>query len=62
LPGLEAGIEGALHVVRLRTETNGSMQFCAGEIDDDLWDIKREEGEDPQRGGPVVNWMTDRRG
>ena len=23
------------------------MQFCAGEIDDDLWDIEREEEEDP---------------
>jgi hypothetical protein len=45
--GLEAGIEGELHAVRLRAETNGSMQFCAGEIDDDLWDIEREEGEDP---------------
>jgi hypothetical protein len=55
--GLEAGIEGALHAVRSRAETNGSMQFCAGEIDDDLWDIKREEGEDPPwiaeaEGGP----------
>jgi hypothetical protein len=45
--GLEAGIEGALHAVRLRAKTNGLMQFRAGEIDDDLWDIKREEGEDP---------------
>ncbi len=33
---LEASIEGALHAVRLCTETNGSMLFCAGEIDDDL--------------------------
>ncbi len=45
--GLEAGIEGALHAVRLRAETNGSLQFCAGEIDDDLWEVKREDGEDP---------------
>jgi hypothetical protein len=44
--GLEAGIEGALHAVRLHTETNGSMLFCAGVIDNDLWDLKREEGED----------------
>jgi hypothetical protein len=34
--GLEAGIKRVLHLVRLRAETNGSMQFCAGEIDDDL--------------------------
>jgi hypothetical protein len=65
--GLEAGIEGALHAVCLRTETNGSMQFRAGEIDDDLWDINREEGEDPPwvaeaEGGPVMNCITDRRG
>ena len=45
--GLEAGIEGALHAVRLRAETNGSMRFRAGEIDDDLWDDEREDGEDP---------------
>jgi hypothetical protein len=44
--GLEAGIEGALHVMRLLAEMNGSMQFCAREIDDDLWDIEREEGKD----------------
>jgi hypothetical protein len=23
------------------------MQFCAGEIDNDLWEVKREDGEDP---------------
>ncbi len=34
--GLEAGIKGALHAVRLHVETNGSMQFRAGEIDNDL--------------------------
>ncbi len=45
--GLKAGIEGALHAVRLRAETNGSMQFRAGEIDNDLWEIEREDGEDP---------------
>jgi hypothetical protein len=45
--GLEAGIEGALHAVRLRAETNGSMRFRAGEIDDDLWEDEREDGEDP---------------
>jgi hypothetical protein len=45
--GLEAGIKGALHAVRLRAETNGPMQFCAGEIDDDLWDGEREDGEVP---------------
>jgi hypothetical protein len=45
--GLEAGIKGVLHAVRLRTETNGSMLFHAGEIDNDLWDLEREEGEDP---------------
>jgi hypothetical protein len=45
--GLEAAIEGALHLVRLRAETNGSMLFCAGEIDDDLWELEMEEGEDP---------------
>ncbi len=55
--GLEAGIKGALHAVRLRAETNGSMQFCAGDIDVNLWDIEREEGEDPPwiaeaEGGP----------
>jgi hypothetical protein len=33
--------------VRRHAETNGSMLFCAGEIDDDLWDLKREEGKDP---------------
>jgi hypothetical protein len=33
--------------VRLRTETNGLMLFHAGEIDNDLLDLKREEGEDP---------------
>jgi hypothetical protein len=45
--GLEAGIEGALHAVRLRAETNESMQFRAREIDDELWEDEREEGEDP---------------
>jgi len=45
--GLVSGIERGLHVVRLHAETNGSMQLCAGEIDDDLWDIEREEDEDP---------------
>ena len=34
--GLEAGIKGALHTVRLRAETNGLKQFCAGEIDNNL--------------------------
>jgi hypothetical protein len=34
-------------VVRLCAETNGLMLFHAGEIDNDLWDLKREEGEDP---------------
>jgi len=55
--GLEAGIEGTLHALRLRAETNGLMQFRAVEMDDDLWDIKREEEEDPPwiaeaEGGP----------
>ncbi len=45
--GLEAGIEGALHAVRLHAETNESMQFRAGEINDELWEVKGEEGEDP---------------
>jgi hypothetical protein len=46
--GLEAGIKGALHLVRLRAMTYGSMLFHAGEIDDDLWELKEmEEGEDP---------------
>jgi hypothetical protein len=44
--GLEAGIKGALHAVCLRAETNGSMLFHAGEIDDDLWELEMEEGED----------------
>ncbi len=34
--GLEAGIKGALHAVRLRAETNGSMQFWVGEINNDF--------------------------
>jgi hypothetical protein len=34
--GLEAGIEGALHVVYLHAEMNKLMQFWAGEIDDEL--------------------------
>ncbi len=33
--------------MRLRAEMNESMQFRAGEIDDELWEDKREEGEDP---------------
>jgi hypothetical protein len=45
--GLEAGIERALHVVRLHAETNESLQFRAGEIDDELWEDEGEEGEDP---------------
>jgi hypothetical protein len=45
--GLEASIEGLLHAVRCHAETNGSMLFCAGEIDDDLWELEMEEGEDP---------------
>jgi hypothetical protein len=44
--GLEAGIEGALHAVRLRAETNESMQFRDGEIDDSLWEDKAEEGDE----------------
>jgi hypothetical protein len=34
-------------VVRLHAETNGLMLFHAGEIDNDLWDLKMAEGEDP---------------
>jgi hypothetical protein len=34
-------------MVRLCAETNGSMLFRAGEIDNDLWELKMEEGEDP---------------
>jgi hypothetical protein len=45
--GLKAGIEGVLHAVRLRAETNGLMLFHAGEIDGDLWNLEMEEGEDP---------------
>jgi hypothetical protein len=52
---LEAGIKGALHAVRLCAETNGSMLFHAGEIDDDLWDLEREEGED-------LTWTTKAEG
>ncbi len=33
--------------MRLRAETNGSMLFHAGEIDNDLWELEMEEGEDP---------------
>ncbi len=44
---LEASIKGALHAVRLCAETNGSMLFRAGEIDNDLWELEMEEGEDP---------------
>jgi hypothetical protein len=33
--------------VRLHAETNGSMLFHAGEIDDNLWELEMEEGEDP---------------
>jgi hypothetical protein len=33
--------------VRLCAETNKSMQFWAGEIDNELWEVEREEGEDP---------------
>ncbi len=45
--GLEASIDGALHAVRLRAETNKLMQFRAGEINDELWEVERKEGEDP---------------
>jgi hypothetical protein len=45
--GLEASIEGAPHAVHLRSETNGSMLFHAREMDDDLWELEMEEGEDP---------------
>ncbi len=45
--GLEAGIEGALHAVRLHAETNKSLQFRDGEIDNELWEDEGEEGEDP---------------
>ncbi len=54
--------------MRLRAETNGSMQFRVGEINDDLWDIEKKRkgrtrpGLPRQRGGPMVNWTTDRRG
>ncbi len=33
--------------MRLHAETNESMQFRAGEINDELWEEEREEGEDP---------------
>ena len=33
--------------MHLRAETNGSMLVNAGEIDDDLWELEMEEGEDP---------------
>ncbi len=65
--GLEAGIKGALHAVRLHAETKESMQFRAGEIDNELWEDKREEGEDPPwiaeaEGDPRGNQSMDRRG
>jgi hypothetical protein len=41
--GLEAGIEGALHAVHLHAEINGSILFCAGEIDNDLWEFEMKE-------------------
>ncbi len=53
--GLEAGIKGVLHGVRLRAETNKSMQFRAGEIEDELWEVKGEEGEDPP-------WIAEAKG
>ena len=34
--GLEAGIEGALHAVRLHAKMNKLMQFWAREINDEL--------------------------
>jgi hypothetical protein len=40
--GLEAVIEGALHAVRLRAETNESLQFWAVEIDNTLWKDEAE--------------------
>ncbi len=54
-------------MVRLLTETNGSMLFRAGEIDNDLWELKMEEGEDPPwtakaEGDCGKNVLTDRRG
>ncbi len=45
--GLEADIKGVLHALHLCAETNESMQFWAGEINDELWEVKREEGNDP---------------
>ncbi len=33
--------------MHLRAETNGSMLFRAREIDNDLWELEMEEGEDP---------------
>jgi hypothetical protein len=45
--GLEASIEGVLHAVRLRAETNRLMLFRAGEIDNDPWKLKMEDGENP---------------
>jgi hypothetical protein len=45
--GLEAGIKGVLHAMCLRAETNKSLQFQAGEINNELWEDEGEEGEDP---------------
>ncbi len=33
--------------MHLRAETKGSMVFRAREIDNDLWELEMEEGEDP---------------
>ncbi len=41
--------------MRLRAETNGSMLFRAREIDNDLWTLKIEEGED-------LPWTADAEG
>ena len=42
--GLEAGIEGAVHAVKVRCQEQGVMEFEEWEIEDDLWMEENEEG------------------
>ena len=43
--GLEAGIEGAMHAVKSRSEELETMEFGEWEVDDSIWEEMAEDGQ-----------------
>ena len=42
--GLEVGIEGAIHAVTAHAKEHETLDFCATEVNDDIWLATCEEG------------------